>query len=114
MMSRFEKKTVIKGEGEDFTLKTPPAKTIAKLTSVQTKKQESWGEKETAILVEIEKDIVRHSYPDWPEDDVDGFVALYFDQILAKMSVILGRMTEEEYEEAIKKFEEKIKNQKDQ
>jgi len=112
MMSRFERKTVIKGEGEDFTLKTPPAVVIGKIASLQGKDPKNWGEKETAVLVEVEKEIVKKSYPDWSEDDVDGFVALYFDQILAKLSIIMGRMTEEEFEASIKKLEEKLKNQK--
>jgi len=112
MMSRFERKTVIKGEGEDFTLKTPPAIAIAKITSIQSKKPEDWGEKEVTTLTEIEKEIVKRSYPDWSDEDVDGFVALYFNQILAKLPIIMGWMTEEEAEKALKKTEEKLKNQK--
>jgi hypothetical protein len=110
-MSRFERKTVIKGEGEDFTLKTPPAVAIAKLTSIQTKDPKDWEEKEITSLTEIEKEIVKRSYPDWPEEDVDGFVALYFNLILAKLPVIMGWMTEEEAEKSLKKMEEKLKNQ---
>jgi hypothetical protein len=113
-MSRFERKTVIKGEGEDFTLKTPPAIVIGKIISIQTKDPKIWGEKETLTLVEIEKEIVKHSYPEWSEDDVDGFVALYFDQIFARLPIIIGRMSEEEFDKSLKKYEEKLKNQKDQ
>ena len=110
-MSRFERKTVIKGEGEDFTLKTPPAVVIAKLASIQTKDAKNWGEKEMTSLTEIEKEIVKRSYPDWSEDDVDGFVALHFNLILTKLPVIMGWMTEEEAEKSLKKTEEKLKNQ---
>jgi hypothetical protein len=110
-MSKFSRQTVIKGEGEDFTLRTPPAITIAKITSIQSKDPKNWGEKETIILTEIEKDIVKRSYPEWSEEDVDGFVALYFNQILAKLPVIMGWKTEEEIEKAIKEQEEKLKNQ---
>lgn len=110
-MSRFTKKTVIKGEGEDFTLRTPPAITIAKITSIQTKDPKDWGEKEIAALTEVEKDIVKASYPEWSDEDIDGFVSLYFSQILAKLPVIMGWMTEEEAEKSLKKTEEKLKNQ---
>jgi len=95
-------------DGNEYELKPPKARFISKVMVLQNKgNPKSWEESDWGNFIDVFDNILEKSYPEWDEDTRTSFILENFQGLDAKLPVIMGMVTEEQLDAALKRAEKK-------
>jgi hypothetical protein len=86
----------------EYKLKSPPAKVIPKLLSLQGKETKDFTEADWDKVISVLTEAVKRTYPEWSQEEVDDFVVNNMPILQENLVVAMGWMSEEDLEKAKK------------